>query len=287
MAFLAKTLFSTYHFNAPALSSSQNRSQNSDADLLVPPFSISLPSLLETLQIFGVSESAKPNPWRREPYGSNDAFSAQVLGISGICRLGYAAPGSPLVVVLEETGITTTCELVTYEPSFTADIPFARDELSLKVIMGASYLFDAISELSTTNPENLTIGATSESFTLSASSALGAAVVQFHRDTKGSRGGDPTSQRVPDKGVLETFLVPNGAFNQSYKFAHIAAARKAMDSAVKVSVRGDEQGVLSLQLMIENIEGQGVSFVDFRFVPMVNDGDEEANQGSDQDELLL
>jgi cell cycle checkpoint protein len=282
MAFLAKNLFSSYHFDPPASSGSQDRSQTPETDLAVPPFSISLPSLLETLQIFGVGEAAKPNPWRREPYGGSDAFSAQVLGISGICRLAYAAPGSPLVVVLEETGITTTCELVTYEPSFTADIPFARDELSLKVIMGASYLSDAISELSTANPENLTIGATAKSFTLSSSGALGAAVVQFHRDAQSSKGGDVTSP-VPEKGVLETFLVPNGAFNQSYRFAHIAAARKAMDSAVKVSVRGDEQGVLSLQLMIENVEGQGVSFVDFRFVPTIDDGDEqvEANQDSD------
>ena len=41
-----------------------------------------------------------------------------------------------------------------------------------------------------------------------------------------------------------------------------------MAIASKVSIRGDEQGVLSLQFMIE-VEGGGVSFVDFRFVPYV------------------
>lgn len=48
-----------------------------------------------------------------------------------------------------------------------------------------------------------------------------------------------------------------------------------MACASKVSIRGDGQGVLSLQFMVE-VEGGGVSFVDFRFVPFVpEEGEEE------------
>jgi cell cycle checkpoint protein len=54
----------------------------------------------------------------------------------------------------------------------------------------------------------------------------------------------------------------------------IKAASEAMRLASKVSVRGDEQGVLSLQFMVE-VEGGGVSFVDFRFVPFLREDDEE------------
>lgn len=53
-----------------------------------------------------------------------------------------------------------------------------------------------------------------------------------------------------------------------------------MAAATKVSIRGDNQGVLSLQFMIE-MEGGQVSFVDFRFVPLVQDGDEDEQIGSD------
>ena len=59
-----------------------------------------------------------------------------------------------------------------------------------------------------------------------------------------------------------------------------------MAVATKVSVRGDAQGVLSLQFMIE-IEPGKASFVDFRFVPYVaEEGDEEdmEDEGGGDDE---
>lgn len=64
----------------------------------------------------------------------------------------------------------------------------------------------------------------------------------------------------------------------AYKYALIKGASRAMAIASKVSIRGDEQGVLSLQFLIE-VEGGGVSFVDFRFVPLeLEDADEENEQ---------
>jgi len=57
-----------------------------------------------------------------------------------------------------------------------------------------------------------------------------------------------------------------------------------MSMANKVSIRGDDQGVLSLQFMIE-LEGGGVSFVDFRFVayvPEEGEGDEEEEEEDEE-----
>lgn len=51
-----------------------------------------------------------------------------------------------------------------------------------------------------------------------------------------------------------------------------------MSVASKVSVRADSQGVLSLQFMIE-VEVGKLSFVDFRFVPLVEDDGEEEGDG--------
>jgi len=52
-----------------------------------------------------------------------------------------------------------------------------------------------------------------------------------------------------------------------------------MRIASKVSLRGDEQGVLSLQFMVE-VEG-GAAFVSFKFVPFLQD---EEGSGSDRSE---
>jgi cell cycle checkpoint protein len=100
---------------------------------------------------------------------------------------------------------------------------------------------------------------------LSAAGPLGSASVEF------AKGRD----------LLETFTVAE-KWTQSYKFEMIKAAAEAMRLASKVSVRGDEQGVLSLQFMVE-VEGGGISFVDFRFVPFIRDEDEE-DEGSSQEE---
>lgn len=294
MMFLEKSLFTTFQFNAPPPSSPSSDSSTSADDASTPTFSISLPSLLETLQIFGSSEP-KPNSYSRGETFIGNAFSNQVLGISGTCRMGYEASGDPLIVVLEESSIRTTCELVTYEPSFTSDIPFARDALTLKVIMRASYLFDAIAELSTSNPDRVSLAASQSTFTLSASSTMGSAVVDFHRDSRepfkstfntSATNGDGSENAGAGTGLLETFIVPEGNFSQTYKFSHIAATKKALAAATKVSIRADDQGVLSLQFMIENLDGGGVSFVDFRFVPLVDeDGDEdEAGENGTEEE---
>jgi cell cycle checkpoint protein len=162
--------------------------------------------------------------------------------MGGVCRLSYAGIGSPFSIILDEAGVTTTCNLNTYEPESPEEIPFERNAMQVKITASpiAPYL------------------------SLSAVGHLGSASVEF------GKGRD----------LLETFTVAE-KWSQSYKFDMIKAASEAMRLASKVSVRGDEQGVLSLQFMVE-VEGGGVSFVDFRFVPFLRE-DEEENEDS-QDE---
>ncbi|KAH8813291.1 Rad1/Rec1/Rad17 [Xylogone sp. PMI_703] len=250
--------------------------QDYDTPPDLPNFQISLPALLETLQIFNAAEAANPgrisNPSAND-YTSNirpgrsNAFNPQSLGISGVCRLSYPSLGSPFGIILEETGVTTTCSLHTYEPEYADEIPFSRDALRVKIIMQSRWLFDAISELSSLSPTTLDITAYPRSpyLSLSASGPLGSASVDF------AKGRD----------LLETFSVGE-KWGQSYKFEHVRAAGEAMKLASKVSVRGDEQGVLSCQFMIE-IEGGGISFVDFRFVPFLSESDEEGEEEGEEE----
>lgn len=274
LAFLEKSLFTTYNYSPPI------NIDNEEADE-APVFQISLSSLLETLQILGIND-VKDRWSNRDPAyggvtgslvrgGPAAAFEKRALGMNGMCRLSYHASGDPLCVILEEAGVTTTSELVTYEPEFEEDIPLQLDALAHKIIMRARWLYDAISELSSTSPTRLTIVAspTAPFFTLSSNGPLGSAMVEFSKSPE----------------LLETFQVPRRTVN-TYKFSLIEAASRAMAIASKVSIRGDEQGVLSLQFMIE-VDGGGVSFVDFHFVPFKleeGEGDEES-QAADEDDL--
>ncbi|KAI9840528.1 MAG: ssDNA endodeoxyribonuclease [Thelocarpon superellum] len=285
LAFLDKALFTTFNYNAAQGATATNDADgdndddDDDGDSTPLTFQISLPALLETLQIFGADTSK--DRWSRDanPYNSGvtgnlsrggalAALDSRVLGMTGVCRLSYGGTGSPFCIILEEAGVTTTCELVTYEPEMQEEIPLQRDKLAQKIIMRASWLHDAINELSSTSPTRLTIIASPSApyFSLASTGPLGSASVEFSKDP----------------ALLETFQVAHRTVN-TYKYASIKAASRAMAIASKVSIRGDEQGVLSLQFMIET-EGGGVSFVDFRFVPFLpeqGEGDEDEESGGE------
>ena len=275
IAFLDKNLFTAYTYTPQKEVSISERADNEeeDEDLDIPPFEISLSSLLETLQIFGINDATAKDRWstRTDTYRSSAFEPRAVLGTTGICRLSYNSPGDPLCIILEETGVTTTCELTTYESEIQEDIPLQKDAIAQRIIMRASWLHDAITELSSTSPTRLTIASspTAPYFTLSATGPLGSAVVEFSKDPQ----------------LLQTFQVPRRTVN-TYKHSLILGASKAMASATKVSIRSDEQGVLSLQFMIEvepGSRGDGVAFVDFRFVPFLPEEGEDENEGSDAD----
>ncbi|KAI1077348.1 DNA repair exonuclease rad1 [Whalleya microplaca] len=256
VAFLDKALFTTYTLNL------------ADEEAALPQFQMNLAALLEALQIFGATDlAARAIKSDSEPYRSNlrnyrpDAFSHQALGMPGTCCLVYEEDGSPLSVILEETGVKTQCNMMTYTPESPDDIPFDRQDLSFKIIMQARWLLDSLSELAPMSPARITITASPNApyLSLSSGGALGSASVDF------SSGRD----------LLETFAVSD-RWVQSFKFDYIRSASEAMRIANKVSFRGDGQGVLSLQFMVE-VEGGAVSFLDFRFVPYITQEDEESD----------
>ena len=168
---------------------------------------------------------------------------------------------------MEVSGVVTVCELSTYEAEPVAEIPLRKDAIVQKIIMRASWLHDAITELASAAPTRLTIVAapTAPCFSLSASGPHGSASVEFSRDPQ----------------LLETFQVARRVAN-TYKYAMIRGASRAMGMATKVSIRADEHGVLSLQFMIE-VEGGGVSFVDFSFVPFLPEDEDEGIENDPND----
>ncbi|KAK1247219.1 hypothetical protein MKX07_002128 [Trichoderma sp. CBMAI-0711] len=259
VAFLDKTLFSAYTVNFPI---------SEDGEPEYPNFQIPLSTFLEVLQIFGsVDVAARAQKADQDPYRSiirnyrPSAFSNQTLGIPGTCTLLYAEEGDAFKVTLEESGIKTTAGLATYLPEMPEDIPFDRNDLTFKIIMSSRTLFDCIAEIIPAGPVKLNIAATKTSpfLTLSCAGDIGSSSVDFARG----------------KDLLETFTISD-RWSQAYKFDFIRHASEAMRIASKVSLRGDSQGVLSLQFMVD-VEGGKRSFLDFRFVPFAthDDGDED------------
>ncbi|KAL9116123.1 MAG: hypothetical protein Q9227_000492 [Pyrenula ochraceoflavens] len=327
LAFLEKELFTSFSFNPFPANPDDVEPEATHSN--TPIFQISLAALLETLQIFGVSDPASSNYLQRTSYSSSlpNAFNTPALNLGGTCRITYADIGAPLSIILEETGVTTTCELTTYEPSATLaeddeeeSIPLQKDALTMKIIMRSAWLHNAITELSSTDPEVLVLSASSLSSPYFALYGLGGSYgdssVDFEPETSSKDkpapeiNGRPRGKKAPI--VTETFQVASygnssNRVRQRYRFELIKKAGRAMALASKVSIRGDSQGVLSLQFMIDlndggvagrsrddagayagagplNLtNGQKVSFVDFRFVPLLDDEDEEMESEYEED----
>jgi cell cycle checkpoint protein len=304
LTFLDQSLFTSYNFSSP----------NDNTQL--PRFGISLPALLEVLQIFGISEtsSSARNPGGGFTSSYTNVFAAPSLALGGTCRISYAQPGSPLCITIQEGAVATTCEINTYDVGTENDddgnIPLDRNSMCLKVIMRSTWLHDAVMELSGTNPDAVIISASERS------------LPYFAFEGEGGPFGDVTIEYLPESKngpnmnvvrnkkqplVTETFAIAapagmHGRLKQKYKFDLIKKAGRAMGLASKVSIRQDVQGVLSLQFMIEHsgsIEGvkdkngadsndgsgEKVYFVDFRFVPLLDGDDDDDEYESEDDEM--
>ncbi|KAL5359550.1 Rad1/Rec1/Rad17 [Aspergillus floccosus] len=334
LAFLDKALFTSYTFNPPT--AAPNDTEGNDHDdsesTYHPCFEISLSALLETLKIFGANDPSSSAPGSNRATSvqpsnptTSSAFTAPTLLLDRSCTLQYFQDGSPLNITLSETGIKTTCGLTTYEPEVSGsdmDIPLQRDAIIMKIIMRSAWLHNAIGELGATNPTVLKISASALEEPFLALSGAGGpfseSTVEFSVEQQNPNGGSgprPYHKALTDDGssrarakraklaptVTETFLVsPPSSMGsriiQNYRFSLIQKASRAMAAASKVSIRGDRQGVLSLQFMIDfdnstgafgntrttgsTSIGSAVTFVDFRFVPLL-DEDEGGGAGDE------
>ncbi|CAK7224279.1 checkpoint clamp complex protein Rad1 [Sporothrix bragantina] len=304
MASIGKSMFATYSLNLPQGRGTNDDDNNDDEEDEGPQpatFQISLPAFLEALQIFGTTDAPSrqikqdPDSYRAMRAGNSgpgagtkqqgtDAFSHQILGMPGTCSISYVEEGAPFGIILEEASVKTTCNLATYVPEDVEAIPFDRDNLVFKMIMQPRWLLDALVELAPASPNLLTIAVTPREpyLRLSTHGPLGSASVDF------SRG----------RNLFESISVGR-AWSQSFKFDLIKSATEAMRIASKVSIRGDRQGVLNLQFMVEMDHGSGggagsgagngnsgnMQWLHFTFVPFMSDEEEsEEEEGQEEDD---
>lgn len=178
--------------------------------------------------------------------------------------------------MINEAGVLTTASLNTYLADMPDVIPFDNEAVMFRIVMAARLLSDMMAELAVTHPEKLTVSVTRSSpyVLLSGHSDLGDSVVDVGRGRR---------------ELLETFTMHADADHwlQSYRFDLLRAAGDGMKIASKVAFRGDEQGVLSWNFMVDAAAGNGESsFIRFDFVPYARgiDDDEEGEEGEEEDE---
>ncbi|KAG4305185.1 hypothetical protein PORY_001355 [Pneumocystis oryctolagi] len=238
-AFLDKSMFSFYHFDASNGNSMNNNNSNTPVF-----FTVSLLAMLECFNIMN-------NDLKEKNFVLNRKLQQQnVLRVGGSCHLSYIGDGHPFVFVIQESGMVTTCELTTFEKENIADIFLQNNILNQKIIIKSEPLYDAIQELEFSSSELLTIRSSPQHpyLRLSSVGTMGSVIIDY----------------TNERDVIETFSCQSIVEN-SYKFSMIRHSMHAMSSAIKVSIRTDENGVLSMQFMIETGEGK-YSFVDFRML---------------------
>ncbi|GAA5833511.1 hypothetical protein JCM11251_003515 [Rhodosporidiobolus azoricus] len=185
-------------------------------------------------------------------------------------RISYKALGEPLVLLLEESGIVTRCELTTYEPDGLLDLAFPDDERVVRLIIKSEWLRDALLELPSSS-EKLSISfAPPHLVSRGRRRARGHGHEDDRRDEQNQTFGmqDDEEEEVPlfrlesagimgstemdysdDRDVLEVFECEQPTRN-SYKFSHIQLTKQALNASIKTSIRTAPSGLVSFQLMI-------------------------------------
>ncbi|GAA5920386.1 hypothetical protein JCM1841_003367 [Sporobolomyces salmonicolor] len=210
-------------------------------------------------------------------------------------RLSYAGIGEPLVMLLEESGTVTRCELTTYEPEGLLDLAFEDADRVQRLIMKSEWLRDALLELPPSS-EKLTISFSPVGHRRATPSNRYRS--RPRREGMGQHdegGGEADEDEVPlfrlesvgtlgstemdysdDRDILEVFECEFPIRN-TYKFSHIQLTKQALAASMKTSIRTDEYGLVSFQFMIP-LSGKGgakasmadgrVAFVEFLCVAL-------------------
>ncbi|SCV67375.1 BQ2448_6021 [Microbotryum intermedium] len=175
-------------------------------------------------------------------------------------EMTYLGEGYPLVLLLEEGGIVTRCEITTYEPDELMELFFDDQDRVMKFIMKSEWLADAFTELDPSSdrvsfsfsPSNqASIPSTYNRYATGGrdhDSSMGDEAPLFRLESVGDLGS--TEMDYPnDKDVLETFEC-QGPMRNSYKYSQIQLIQKALNASIKTSLRTATDGLMSFQFMI-------------------------------------
>ena len=210
-AFLQASLFQTYKFTGEAI-----------------VFCVNLNVLMECLNIFGGTPGS--------------TFTS--------LNMRYEDHNSPLLLVLEEGGIVTECQIKTMEASEILDFNFTSLGVENKIIMRSECLRDAFTELDESSH---------------IIEILMSPLSPWFRLSTFGQAGSTTTEYPKDSDFVEVFECTKLQCNR-YRLTLVKPSIKALLQSSKVSIRMDKRGFLSLQYMIKTEDGN-TCFVEFLCAP--------------------
>ncbi|POW11537.1 hypothetical protein PSHT_08427 [Puccinia striiformis] len=208
-------------------------------------------------------------------------------------RISYDGEGSPLILLIEDSGVVTRCSLMTYEAEELAQMDFPVDRQMVHLIMKSDWLKSAFSQFDEKSGTEISLmfSPSRMSHNLQrhqdpTATAIGGIHPTFRIQVEGDNG-TCTIDFPDDNEILDSFtckivdgldpddLLTCGFVRNSYKLSHLLKIKKALDVSSKTSLRVDDTGFMSLQLLIPLEESTTLKrkcgYVEFMCVP-IEDG---------------
>eukprot|EP01147_Barroeca_monosierra_P002839 gene2839-5677_t len=164
----------------------------------------------------------------------------ECLGIFGqgdgvAIRLTYGGYGSSLNLLLEEHGVITDCSIRTQEPDEFADIDIRTATIPTNVIMKSDWLAEVFSDLDTSSDIiEFFLSPNAPHFRLSTFGVAGSSQIDCTK----------TSDKV------ESFQCDR-PIKYNYNLKLLKPSEKALALASQVSIRINDDGILSMQYLVE------------------------------------
>ncbi|XP_021705985.1 cell cycle checkpoint protein RAD1-like [Aedes aegypti] len=179
-------------------------------------------------------------------------------------KMLHKGEGAPLVVILErrcEDDLITECSVRTMEAQDILDFDFEEEHVCSKVSIKGQEFFALLSEMDRNSSEV-------ELF-------LSPDAPHFKFSTFDELGSESSFEITNSSDMLISFHSTETTTNR-YQFAHFKLVMKTLAFASKIALRTNKEGLLGLQVMIENSENSNI-FVEYFVMPLC---DVEANETS-------
>ncbi|XP_035900056.1 uncharacterized protein LOC118506691 [Anopheles stephensi] len=170
--------------------------------------------------------------------------------------------GAPLIVILEQHGedsLITECSVRTMEPFDCMELDFEDEQqIVSKINVKGAEFFQLLSEMDR-NCEEIEVVIAPD-----APHLVFRSYGELHSET--------SVEISNTSDMLITFSCTEASRNR-YKFHHFRLAMRTLALASKVALRTNGEGLLGLQVMIENSDSSHI-FVEYFILPLMSDGDQ-------------
>ncbi|XP_055634970.1 uncharacterized protein LOC129774917 [Toxorhynchites rutilus septentrionalis] len=177
-------------------------------------------------------------------------------------KMLHKGEGAPLMAILEQHGqenLITECSVKTMEPQDIMEFDLEDEQICTKVSVKGPELFALLSEVDR-NCEEIEI-------------LLSPDDPHIQISTYGELHSESNIEITSSSDMLISFHSTTKTSNR-YAFAHFKLIMKTLTYASKIALRTNKDGLLGLQVMIENSDDSNI-FVEYFIMPLC-DGDNTA-----------